>query len=65
MVRVTVKPYLQPYLQQLAESWGVADPTELVNQIIFEHRKAALPAIPSAVPPTQPKNELDELSDLL
>lgn len=66
MVRVTVKDYLQSYVRQKGEEWGVSDPTEVVNLLIFQHREGTpqVKASPEQKTSTE-RSELDELAGLL
>lgn len=67
MVRVTVKPYLQDYVRQKGEEWGVEDPTEIVNLLLFQHREGTPQIKPSSASSrtATERSELDELAGLL
>ncbi|WP_088893172.1 hypothetical protein [Leptolyngbya ohadii] len=67
MVRVTVKPYLQDFVRQKGEEWGISDPTEIVNLLIFQSREnSPLPKNGNAPhKATSDRSELEELAGLL
>jgi len=74
--RVSIRPYLLPYLQQFGESIGTDDVTEIVNAILIDHKlgsdaskpvQASDRAVPTmeTVQAEKAPNLLDELDELL
>lgn len=72
MVRASIRQFLIPYLERFGQEIGTDDPTEIVNQIVFEHMRGVRQACVcgdrgtlSGVSVVPPVTELDELAELL
>lgn len=48
-MRVSVKPYLQEYVQQRADELGITDISEVVNLLILDHKRGLIPATTPAI----------------
>lgn len=67
-LRVSIKPYLQDFVEEMGERYGIADPTEIVNVLLLERKTGSIgvqPA-PNAIaftPEPLPSSFTDELAE--
>ena len=45
--RATIRPYLTEYLAEIGSEIGTTDPSEVVNQIIIDHKRDRLQQQPN------------------
>lgn len=65
-LRVSIKPYLHGFINEIASEYGIDDPTEVVNVLLLERKTKGCGCQhqPTATAP-QPPSELDEFAELL